>query len=104
MSHGYSVVEAADGAEGVREARRGHTDLIVMDLTMPVLDGIAAIEQLKADPKTSSVPILIVSGDAYAAGRVRAAGGEAFLAKPVRAADLLRAVAQTLESARQTQH
>ena len=102
-ARGYSVVEAADGAEGVREARRGGADLIVMDLTMPVLDGIGAIKQLKADQRTSSVPILVVSGDAYAAGRVRAAGGEGFLAKPVRAADLLKAVAQAIEGARQTQ-
>ena len=97
------MAEAGDGAEGVREARRSGADLIVMDLTMPVLDGIAAIEQLKADPTTSSVPVLVVSGDAYAAGRVRAAGGEGFLAKPVRAADLLKAVAQALEGARQVQ-
>ena len=102
-ARGYCVAEAADGAEGVREARRSGADLIVMDLTMPVMDGIAAIQQLKADHTTSSVPILVVSGDAYAAGRVRAAGGEGFLAKPVRAADLLRAVAETIEVARQAQ-
>lgn len=102
-SRGYKVLEAADGAEGVREARRSGADLIVMDLTMPVLDGIEAIKELKADPLTSNVPVLVVSGDAYAAGRVRAVGGEGFLAKPVRAADLLRAVAQTIERSRQTQ-
>jgi CheY-like chemotaxis protein len=95
-SSGYQVVEASNGAEGLREARRIRADLIVMDLSMPVVDGITAIKQLKADSTTASVPIVVVSGDAFAAGRARAAGGEAFLAKPVRTSELLAAIARTL--------
>jgi CheY-like chemotaxis protein len=89
-------MQAGDGAEGVRQAREYKPDLIVMDITLPVLDGISAVLQLKADSETAHVPVIFVSGDAFAARRARAAGGVAFLSKPVRAAELLGVIRRTL--------
>ena len=96
MQAGYEVLQAGDGAEGVRLARQHEPDLIVMDVTLPVLDGISAVRELKADPLTAEVPVIFVSGEAFAARPARAAGGAMFLAKPVRAADLLAAIAGTI--------
>jgi CheY-like chemotaxis protein len=93
---GFEVRQADDGADGVRQAREHKPDLIIMDITLPVLDGISAVRQLKADSATAHVPVIFVSGDAFAARRARAAGGEAFLSKPVRAAELLDVIRRTL--------
>ncbi len=93
---GYRVLQALDGADGIRQAREHRPDLIVMDITLPVLDGISAVQKLKADPSTAHLPVIFVSGDAFASRRARAVGGAAFLAKPVRVAELLNTIARTL--------
>jgi two-component system cell cycle response regulator DivK len=93
---GYRVLQAHDGADGVHQAREHQPDLILMDITLPVLDGISAVQKLKADGSTAHVPVIFVSGDAFASRRARAVGGSAFLSKPVRAAELLNAIARTL--------
>jgi CheY-like chemotaxis protein len=59
---GYSVLVARHGAEGVCLARRRHPDLILMDLSMPVMDGRTAIRYLKLDPETASIPVCAISG------------------------------------------
>lgn len=97
-ANGFLVVEAVDGAEGVRKAQQHRFDLILMDLNLPVLDGITAIQQLKAHNTTMHVPVIVVSGDLCAAGRAQAVGAEVFLAKPVRAMELLRAIECVLAS------
>jgi two-component system cell cycle response regulator DivK len=96
---GYDVLQAHDGADGVHQAREHQPDLILMDVTLPVLDGISAVQKLKADGSTAHVPVIFVSGDVFASRRARAVGGSEFLAKPVRAADLLSAIARTLADA-----
>lgn len=55
---GYRVLSAADGAEGVSMARRHRPDAILMDIFMPVLDGIEATRRIKADPATAGVPVI----------------------------------------------
>jgi CheY-like chemotaxis protein len=67
-----------------------------MDLTMPVLDGIGAAEQLKADPVTAPVPILAITADLMSPANqsALAAGCDAFLPKPIRAAHLLDEIRQ----------
>jgi CheY-like chemotaxis protein len=95
-SAGFFVLQAGDGVDGIRQARQHKPDLIVMDITLPLLDGISAVRELKADQATAHMPVVFVSGDAFAARRARAVGGAAFLAKPVRVADLLSTISQTL--------
>lgn len=72
---GHGVVVASDGAEGLKKALRDPPDLIITDLMMPVLDGKAMIERLRADERTEQVPIIVVSA---ADASVR----EPFLRKP----------------------
>jgi two-component system cell cycle response regulator DivK len=82
---GFEVHEAGNGAEAVEKATACHPDLVLMDWTMPVLDGLAATERLKADAATAHVPVLALSADTFAPTPQEAlgAGCESFLGKPV---------------------
>jgi two-component system cell cycle response regulator DivK len=81
---GYDVVEAADGEEAVAVARQRTPDAIVMDLSLPVMDGWEATRRLKADERTRHIPIIALTGHALAGHSrgAREAGCDAFLAKP----------------------
>ena len=83
--HGYSVLQAWDGERGVRMARDHAPDLILMDLTMPVVDGLEATRMLKADPVTSAIPIIALTAHATEEDRTaaEAAGCDSYLSKPV---------------------
>jgi CheY-like chemotaxis protein len=82
--HGYAVLQAFDGCRGVEMARAHGPDLILMDLTMPVVDGLEATRVLKADPATSAIPIVALTAHVRQEDRAAAeeAGCVAFLAKP----------------------
>jgi CheY-like chemotaxis protein len=88
---GFAVAEAGNGAEAVRMVRASLPDLVLMDLWMPVLDGLRATEQLKADDSTAAVPVLALSaqGGPYAETWAKEAGAEAFLHKPADPDELL---------------
>jgi two-component system cell cycle response regulator DivK len=80
---GFKVPTARDGLSGLDAALRLQPDLIVMDLSMPGLDGVEATRRLKADPRTSHIPILILTAyplQAVKGGALEAADG--FLTKP----------------------
>lgn len=81
---GYEVVEACNGDEGVRRARERHPDLIVMDVAMPVMNGLEATRLLKGDPRTSGIPLVIVSAHDTPSIRHEAerAGCDSYLTKP----------------------
>lgn len=79
---GCLVFTAHDGVEAVEKARRLRPDLIVMDLSMPHLDGSGAIARLKESSRTHNIPIIVLSGVAAGAERARQAGCEVFLPKP----------------------
>jgi CheY-like chemotaxis protein len=82
---GYTVLLAGDGAEGVRLAREEKPDLILMDVSIPVMDGWQATRTLKASPDTASIPVIALTAHALAADRERAVevGCDGYLAKPV---------------------
>jgi two-component system, cell cycle response regulator DivK len=82
---GYTVLQAADGLSGVQEARMHHPDMILMDISMPVMDGFTATELLKLDPATRDIPVIAVTAHDEADHRDRATriGMCGFLAKPV---------------------
>jgi CheY-like chemotaxis protein len=83
--YGYTVLLAGDGAEGVRLAREAHPDLVLMDVSIPVMDGWEATSVLKADPATASIPVIALTAHALATDRARAeeVGCDGYLAKPV---------------------
>ena len=82
---GYDVIVAVDGEEGVALARTDGPDLVVMDLSLPGIDGWEATRQLKAAEETRSIPVLALTAHAMAGDREKAlaAGCDDFDTKPV---------------------
>ena len=82
---GYAVLEAEDGRVAVELARLRRPDLILMDIQLPVMDGLAATRRLKDDPQTQPIPVLALTALAMAGDRERAlaAGCDDYLAKPI---------------------
>ena len=88
---GHSVTCAVDGQEGLDLARAQKPDLILMDMSLPVLDGWEATRQLKADAATRAIPVIALTAHAMASDeqRAREAGCDDFDTKPVEFARLL---------------
>jgi CheY-like chemotaxis protein len=99
---GLEVVEAANGTEALEHAFERQPDLVVMDLSLPGVDGWEATRQLKADPRTKHIPVIAVTGHALAGAPERAAeaGCDGFLTKPCLPEDLLREIQRMLEHGR----
>ena len=85
LRRGYQVVIAIDGEQGVRLAQEEAPDLILMDLSLPVLDGWEATRQIKATPSTQAIPIIALTAHAMAGDREKAfdAGCDDYDTKPV---------------------
>ena len=81
---GFVVTEALTGEEGISKARSEHPDLILMDISIPVMDGWEATQVLKRDPATHEIPIIALTAHALASDRERAmeVGCDGYLAKP----------------------
>lgn len=96
----YSVIEARNGAECLKLAKKMRPDLIMVDLSMPILDGWEMFRALKADEHTASILCIAVTahGDTDR-DRALQAGFNAYLSKPFRGAELLETVAKLLSSA-----
>ena len=88
---GFEVAVAVDGQQGVEAARSGAPDLILMDMSLPVLDGWEATRQLKAAPETRHIPVIALTAHAMAGDREKAlaAGCDEYDTKPVEFARLL---------------
>lgn len=86
-----TLLEASDGAEGLRLAQAERPDLILMDLSLPVMSGWDVTLRLKADPATRHIPIVVVSAHAMEGDREKAiaAGCDAYVAKPIEIAPFL---------------
>jgi CheY-like chemotaxis protein len=93
---GAQVLEADDGAKAVALAlaHEGRLDAVLMDLHMPVVDGLAATRRLRADPRTAELPVFAFTAAVLEHERLdaRAAGMAGFVSKPVAENDLLRAL------------
>lgn len=91
---GFDVEVAVDGQQGIDAANQDRPDLIIMDMSLPVLDGWEATRQLKADPKTQDIPIIGLSAHAMAGDREKAldAGCDDYDTKPVELPRLLAKV------------
>jgi two-component system cell cycle response regulator DivK len=98
---GYTVTLALDGAEGVQKARTEAPKLILMDMSLPVLDGWEATRQLKADQATRGIPIIALTAHAMASDeqKAREAGCDDFDTKPIELPRLLGKIEALLASA-----
>ena len=94
----YDYYEAENGDQGIALCRAEQPDLIVMDLNMPVKDGLAALAELKASADTRRVPVIILTSESEAGLRPRceALGCVAFLRKPLDRVQLRNAVRSVL--------
>lgn len=95
---GYRVIEAADGKEAVARTTELQPHVVVMDLSLPVMDGWEATRVLKSDPRTRAIPIIALTGHALAGHSQGAteAGCDAFLAKPCLPRTLLEKIGSIL--------
>jgi CheY-like chemotaxis protein len=81
---GFRVLEAGDGEEAIRQVAQGRPDAVVMDASLPKLDGWKATERLKSDPATRGIPVLMLTARVMDAEKERTAraGCDGFLEKP----------------------
>ncbi len=91
QKRGYEMLLAVDGLAAVEQAQQGQPDLVLMDMSLPGLDGWEASRRLKADPATARIPIVALTAHARAEDREKAlaAGCDEFETKPVDLASLL---------------
>lgn len=99
QKRGHEVSVAVDGAEGVAKARAEAPELILMDMSLPVLDGWEASRQLKADAGTAGIPIIALTAHAMESDRAKAlaAGCDDFDTKPVELQRLLGKIDEQLQ-------
>ena len=102
---GYEVIEARNGEDGVRMAREDHPDLILMDISIPLIDGWEATKILKGDPNTSTIPIIALTAHALATDRAKAheVGCDGYLAKPFEPRRVVAEVEKFIGSGREVQ-
>jgi two-component system cell cycle response regulator DivK len=93
--HGFRTVETVNGEDGVIMAREHHPDLILMDISLPGIDGVEATRQLKDEPSTANIPIVALTASVLLADRARfeEAGFAGLIAKPI---DVMTFPAQVL--------
>ena len=86
---GYQVLTARNGAEGLEKAREAKPDLLVLDVMMPEMDGYEVCSQLKADPETRGIPILMLTAKGQLQDKVKGLdiGADDYLAKPYEKAE-----------------
>src|SRR5438270_693678 len=97
---GYQMVEAEDGEQALVQAAKCDPDLILMDIQLPLMDGYEATRRLKADPKLTKIPIIVVTSYALSGDeeKARAAGCDAYVAKPYSPRALLAKIREYLPS------
>jgi two-component system cell cycle response regulator DivK len=95
---GYITLEATDGKQGVALARQNKPDLILMDIQMPVMDGIEATRILKADAETKAIPIIALTAQAMKGDeeKIWESGCDGYMPKPLDVKEFLRKVSKFL--------
>jgi CheY-like chemotaxis protein len=97
--YGYETVESETGEDGVRLAQEQAPALILMDIHLPGMDGIAALRRLRADPRTRDIPVIAVTASAMTHDRKRImdAGFDGYQPKPINVKEFPRAVRAMLD-------
>lgn len=99
---GFDIVQAGNGVEAIERAHDSHPDVILMDLSLPVMDGWEATRRLKADETTRQIPVLAVTGHALTgvSNDAKNAGCDGFITKPCLPEDLVAEIRKVLAGAR----
>ncbi len=92
QAEGYSTLIACNGAEGISVAHRHDPDAIVLDIRMPVMDGIEALRELKGHPSTKEIPVVMLSASVVDEGPALDGGARFFVRKPFDRRRLVEAV------------
>ena len=97
-ARGYRILSATNGQQAIDLAKAEHPDLILMDIQMPVMDGIEAIKQIRLDPNLVNIPIIALTALAMVGDRERclAAGANEYLSKPIKFRQLNSTIQQIL--------
>lgn len=83
-SWGFLVSEAANGVEAIERVEHEHPDLLLLDVSMPIMDGLEALRRLRSSAVTSALPVIMLSAQGSQASRLaRESGCDIYLAKPV---------------------
>jgi len=101
-SQGYEVWEVTSAPEAFESLKEKQPDLILMDIQLPGMDGLTATRQLKADPATRDIPVLVVTSYAMKGDETKAfeAGCSGYVTKPIDKTVFLEAVAKALQGGR----
>jgi len=96
---GFDVIEAGNGVEALQRAIETSPDIILMDLSLPVMDGWEATRRLKEDPRTAGIPVVALTGHALAGmfEGAKRAGCDAFVTKPCLPEDLVKEIHNVLD-------
>lgn len=96
---GSSVVEATDGVDALRKLAGQKFDMLLVDINMPIMDGLKLVSLVRGDPANKNIPIIIITTEGAEEDRRRALalGANAYLAKPIQTQELLRLVGQYLK-------
>ena len=96
---GYQTIEAGSGEEGVRLAKARIPDLVLMDIQLPGMDGIAALGELRADVTTRAIPVIAVTASAMTHDRkkIMAAVFDGYQSKPIKVKEFMDAVREMLD-------
>ena len=99
---GHATLEAVTGGEGVRLAREMRPDLVLMDIQLPDMDGIAALREIRKDASLDAIPVLAVSASVMPdeQHKVVTSGFDAFITKPINLKQFLETVQRFLASGR----
>jgi hypothetical protein len=99
-SRGYEVVESGDGLDASEKIAGGGPDLVVLDAMLPRRTGVEVCSDLKGDPRTAGIPVLLLTASAEGEVWKERAGADDFLAKPFKMADLVARIERLLDSGR----
>ena len=94
-----TIIEAANGEEGLAAAAREHPDLIILDITMPVMDGVTMLTKLKEDPELKSIPVIMLTAESGRENVLHIAklGVRDYLVKPFKEEQLLEKAGRVVQ-------
>lgn len=96
---GFETLQAVDGADGLERARATHPDAVVLDVRMPVKDGLEALREMRSSPETRDIPVVMLSASLSDEQAALRGGAAYFLRKPYQGRSLIAAIESALETA-----